>query len=106
ALPQVERRRWNRRAAPAPRSDDDESPGRGLNSRRGPQRGDRDNGHRSGHEPEDPGSRADQGAAFTGPPPYLAPTVSMYAAHRSAMAALWIWTTFSAFCSPLWERLK
>ena len=38
--------------------------------------------------------------------PYLAATRSMNATHMSATAALSIWVTFSAFCSPLCDRLK
>src|SRR6202022_4836141 len=41
-----------------------------------------------------------------GRPPYFDATRSMYAGHNSATAWLSIWTTFSAFCSPLGEGLK
>jgi hypothetical protein len=37
---------------------------------------------------------------------YFARISSMYAAIRSASSASSIWSTFSAFCSPEWERLK
>ena len=45
-------------------------------------------------------------ATFSGPPPYLAAMRSMKAAQSSAIAALPIWTTFSALLSPLCDRLK
>src|SRR5258708_101050 len=66
-----------------------------------------------GNDPQDPGTRqlyatleGPRAVVARGVPLYLAATRSMKEAHMSATAALSIWSTFSAFSSPLCERLK